>query len=159
MNCFQHYFLPGQIPWECRGKVILPDVYFNIEPSLHSTATEAVSTLADNRRTLSTDKTFLQIEILEVEILYLKFKLSNQKTLSVPRDNVVFKLSVWFLNLSDATPRESYTHRLKTLKNGLDKIKKSKKHAYKINLQIFCFVFIVNFGQQYFTDNISSVFK
>lgn len=45
---------------KCAGKAILPDVYFNMEPSLHSTSTEAVSTLTDNRRTLSTDETFLQ---------------------------------------------------------------------------------------------------
>ena len=42
------------------GEAILPDVYFNMEPSLHSTTTEAVSALTDNLRTLSTGKTFLQ---------------------------------------------------------------------------------------------------
>ena len=37
----------------------LPDVYLNMEPPLHSTATELVSTFTNKRRAFSTGKIFL----------------------------------------------------------------------------------------------------
>ena len=89
------------------------------------------------RRTQKRNLQYLLIRVFDISellILNLKFKMSNQNSLLVPRNSVIFR-GVWWciggvacpvpglgaegltVNLSDATSCERYTQRLKAMKN------------------------------------------